>query len=51
MLHGLPRPYEYVAGSWGPPQAESLLKGPCGWHNPGAQAQDWTRSCGRTVPG
>jgi glucose-6-phosphate 1-dehydrogenase len=42
---------EYLPGSWGPPQAESLLKGPCGWHNPGARPQDWTRSCGRSVPG
>jgi glucose-6-phosphate 1-dehydrogenase len=44
-------PIEYLPGSWGPPQAESLLKGPCGWHNPGARPQDWTRSCGRNVPG
>jgi glucose-6-phosphate 1-dehydrogenase len=42
---------EYLPGSWGPPHAESLLKGPCGWHNPGARPQDWTRSCGRSVPG
>jgi glucose-6-phosphate 1-dehydrogenase len=51
VLQGLPPPIEYLPGSWGPPQAESLLKGPCGWHNPGARAQDWTRSCGRDVPG
>ncbi len=38
-------PVEYVPGSWGPQQAERLLKGPCGWHNPGARPQDWTRSC------
>ena len=44
-------PIEYGQGSWGPPQAESLLKGPCGWHNPGARPQDWTRSCGRSIPG
>jgi glucose-6-phosphate 1-dehydrogenase len=43
-------PSEYLQGSWGPPQAESLLKGPCGWHNPGARPQDWTRSCGRSTP-
>jgi glucose-6-phosphate 1-dehydrogenase len=43
-------PVEYLQGSWGPPEAESLLKGPCGWHNPGAKPQDWTRSCGRNVP-
>ncbi|HKD54165.1 MAG TPA: hypothetical protein VKB72_08075, partial [Steroidobacteraceae bacterium] len=45
-----PPPIEYLQGSWGPPQAEALLKGPCGWHNPGARPQDWTRSCGRSVP-
>ena len=51
VLHGLRPPFEYVPGSWGPPQAESLLEGPCGWHNPGARPQDWTRSCARVVPG
>jgi glucose-6-phosphate 1-dehydrogenase len=44
-------PVEYLPGSWGPPQAESLIKGPCGWHNPGPRPQDWTRSCGRGNPG
>jgi glucose-6-phosphate 1-dehydrogenase len=38
-------PLEYLPGSWGPPHAEQLLTGPCGWHNPGARPQDWTRSC------
>ena len=51
VLQGLPPPSEYLPGSWGPRQAEKLLSGPCGWHNPGARAQDWTRSCGRDVPG
>jgi glucose-6-phosphate 1-dehydrogenase len=50
ILQGLPSPIEYLPGSWGPPQAEKLLRGPCGWHNPGARAQDWTRSCGRDLP-
>jgi glucose-6-phosphate 1-dehydrogenase len=50
VLQGLAPPTEYLPGSWGPPQAENLLKGPCGWHNPGAQPQDWNRSCGRIVP-
>jgi len=45
LLRARPPPIEYVCGSWGPPQAEQLLKGPCGWHNPGARATDWTRSC------
>jgi glucose-6-phosphate 1-dehydrogenase len=40
-------PVEYAPASWGPPQAERLLQGPCGWHNPGAKPQDWQRSCGR----
>jgi glucose-6-phosphate 1-dehydrogenase len=47
VLDASSNPLPYVAGSWGPPQAEELLKGPCGWHNPGARPQDWTRSCGR----
>jgi glucose-6-phosphate 1-dehydrogenase len=51
VLRGGEPPLEYLQSSWGPPRAESLLKGPCGWHNPGARAQDWTRSCGRSVPG
>jgi glucose-6-phosphate 1-dehydrogenase len=49
-LSGGPPPVEYLPGSWGPPSAEALIKGPCGWHNPGAKAADWTRSCGRSVP-
>jgi glucose-6-phosphate 1-dehydrogenase len=44
-------PVEYLPGSWGPPQADDLIKGPCGWHNPGPKPQDWTRSCGRGTPG
>jgi glucose-6-phosphate 1-dehydrogenase len=40
-------PLEYQPGSWGPPQAEDLIVGPCGWHNPGAKPENWTRSCGR----
>ena len=45
VLNASAPPLEYLPGSWGPPLAEHLLKGPCGWHNPGAKAQDWTRSC------
>jgi len=51
VLQAVAPPLEYLPGSWGPPQAESLLKGPCGWHNPGGNPQNWTRSCGRSVPG
>src|SRR5579863_4494117 len=47
LLNAATAPVEYAPGSWGPPQAERLLQGPCGWHNPGAKAQDWQRSCGR----
>jgi glucose-6-phosphate 1-dehydrogenase len=43
-------PVEYTPGSWGPHQAEGLLRGPCGWHNPGAKPQDWTRSCSPPSP-
>ncbi|HEY2809297.1 MAG TPA: glucose-6-phosphate dehydrogenase [Steroidobacteraceae bacterium] len=43
-------PLEYPPASWGPPQAEDLITGPCGWHNPGAKPEDWTRSCGRGSP-
>lgn len=45
VLHPTEKPIAYVPGSWGPHHAESLLTGPCGWHNPGATAQEWTRSC------
>jgi glucose-6-phosphate 1-dehydrogenase len=47
LLNAGSAPIEYAPSSWGPPQAERLLQGPCGWHNPGARAQDWQRSCGR----
>jgi glucose-6-phosphate 1-dehydrogenase len=43
-------PYEYLPGSWGPTQADALIKGPCNWHNPGARPEDWTRSCARGTP-
>lgn len=39
--------YEYLPGSWGPPAAADLLTGNCGWHDPGADAQSWSRSCGK----
>jgi glucose-6-phosphate 1-dehydrogenase len=43
-------PLEYLPGSWGPQQADDLIRGPCNWHNPGAKPQDWTRSCVPAVP-
>jgi glucose-6-phosphate 1-dehydrogenase len=43
---GLKTPvYEYTPGTWGPPEADALISGPCSWHNPGATAQSWTRAC------
>jgi glucose-6-phosphate 1-dehydrogenase len=39
------KPYEYTPGTWGPAEADSLLFGPCSWHNPGADAHSWTRAC------
>jgi glucose-6-phosphate 1-dehydrogenase len=44
-------PAQYLKSSWGPAQAEQLIRGRCGWHNPGAKPQDWTRSCGPEFPG
>jgi glucose-6-phosphate 1-dehydrogenase len=44
-------PIEYQKGSWGPSQAENLIQGRCGWHNPGARPADWTRSCGQGTTG
>jgi glucose-6-phosphate 1-dehydrogenase len=45
ILHVDSKPIEYVAGSWGPKEADNLIAGPCNWHNPGADAHNWTRSC------
>ena len=47
VLNATTTPLEYQPGSWGPPQAEDLISGPCGWHNPGAKPEDWTRACAR----
>ncbi|HEX4388164.1 MAG TPA: glucose-6-phosphate dehydrogenase [Steroidobacteraceae bacterium] len=45
LLNSPTTPLEYLPGSWGPPQAEDLIEGPCGWHDPGAKPQDWRRWC------
>jgi glucose-6-phosphate 1-dehydrogenase len=45
ILNMTSKPYEYTPGTWGPAEADSLLVGPCGWHNPGADAHSWTRAC------
>jgi glucose-6-phosphate 1-dehydrogenase len=37
---------EYAKGSWGPKVADQLVDGVCGWHDPGKDAQTWTRACG-----
>jgi glucose-6-phosphate 1-dehydrogenase len=39
-------PFEYAQGSWGPHKADDIIDGDCSWHNPGADAHSWTRSCG-----
>ncbi len=39
-------PYEYTPGTWGPKEADDVIAGECSWHNPGADAHSWTRSCG-----
>jgi len=46
ILNADTTPYEYVPGTWGPKEADDLVAGACSWHNPGADAQSWTRSCG-----
>ncbi len=45
VLGGAAAAHEYEPGTWGPAGAEELIDGPCGWHDPGADAQGWTRSC------
>jgi glucose-6-phosphate 1-dehydrogenase len=39
-------PFEYTQGTWGPKESDDVVKGECSWHNPGADAHSWTRSCG-----
>jgi glucose-6-phosphate 1-dehydrogenase len=38
-------PVIYQPGTWGPREADDLIDGPCAWHNPGPDAQNWTRAC------
>jgi len=45
VLRDAPPVYRYEPGSWGPREADDLIAGPCGWHNPGADATTWTRAC------
>ncbi|HEX3837054.1 MAG TPA: glucose-6-phosphate dehydrogenase [Steroidobacteraceae bacterium] len=35
--------YQYEPGSWGPAEAFKIIDGECGWHDPGATADGWTR--------
>jgi glucose-6-phosphate 1-dehydrogenase len=35
--------YQYEPGSWGPAEAFGIIDGECGWHDPGATADSWTR--------
>jgi glucose-6-phosphate 1-dehydrogenase len=39
-------PFQYTEGTWGPKESDDVIKGDCSWHNPGADAHAWTRSCG-----
>ena len=45
VLRGRPGRAPYEPGTWGPPGADDLIDGPCGWHEPGADARGWTRAC------
>ena len=35
--------YQYEPGTWGPAAAFNIIDGECGWHDPGATADSWTR--------
>jgi glucose-6-phosphate 1-dehydrogenase len=35
--------YQYEPGTWGPSEAFNIIHGECGWHDPGATAEGWTR--------
>jgi glucose-6-phosphate 1-dehydrogenase len=50
-LNGATPVIEYAQGTWGPRQADDLIEGVCSWHNPGADAHSWTRSCGEPGAG
>jgi len=45
VLGGTSPVIEYQQASWGPRKADDLIETACNWHNPGATAHDWTRSC------
>ena len=45
VLGAHPATLDYEPGQWGPAAADDLIEGECGWHNPGAEATNWTRSC------
>lgn len=46
VLNVSSEPSVYTKGTWGPKQADEVIEGECNWHNPGADARSWTRSCG-----
>jgi glucose-6-phosphate 1-dehydrogenase len=35
--------YPYDPDTWGPAEAFNIIHGECGWHDPGATAEGWTR--------
>jgi glucose-6-phosphate 1-dehydrogenase len=45
VLADAPPVRRYQPGTWGPKEADDLIAGPCGWHDPGADAKSWTRAC------
>jgi glucose-6-phosphate 1-dehydrogenase len=45
VLRDAPPVLPYQPDTWGPREADDLIAGPCGWHNPGPDARTWARAC------
>jgi glucose-6-phosphate 1-dehydrogenase len=43
VLNDITPVYQYEPGTWGPAEAFNIIHGDCGWHDPGATAESWTR--------
>jgi glucose-6-phosphate 1-dehydrogenase len=43
VLNDVTPVYLYEPGTWGPAEAFHIIEGECGWHDPGATAEGWTR--------
>ena len=39
-------PFEYTPGTWGPKEADDVIKGRCSWHNPGSGCAQLDAACG-----